>query len=160
MGEIFLTCVSRFGPAISGREKTWQGKVCPIAFRGGAVIFLVGKCFGIKGGSFGRGPRFKLGEFIGRIFLWVRCWDFHGGRRLLGVSAVLFVALSLGEVLRESKREQVREQGGCSSSQKRAGELRTEALGETRPGEHARRPCWGVWRILPEKFCLAWEQFA
>ncbi|CAL6004857.1 Hypothetical_protein [Hexamita inflata] len=61
---------------------------------------------------------------------------------------------------REPEREREREQGGCSSSQKRAGELRTEALGETRPGEHARRPCWRVGRILPEKFCLAWEYFA
>jgi len=42
---------------------------------------------------------------MGRIFLWVRRWDFHGGRRLLGVSAVLFVALSLGEGERESLRE-------------------------------------------------------
>ena len=79
--------------------------MCPIAFWGCHVLFLVGKCFGFKGGSFERGPRFELGEFMGRIFLWVRRWDFHGGRRLLGVSAVLFVALSLGEGERESLRE-------------------------------------------------------
>ncbi|CAL6076479.1 Hypothetical_protein [Hexamita inflata] len=160
MGEIFLTCVLSTWPAISGREKTWQGKVCPIAFRGGHVLFLVGKSFGFKGGAFGRGPRFRLGEFMGRNLLWVRRWDFHGGRRLLGVSAVLFVAGSLGEGEREQEREREREQGGCSSRLKRAGELRTEALGETRPGEHARRPRWGVGRILPEKFRLAWEYFA
>ncbi|CAL6110681.1 Hypothetical_protein [Hexamita inflata] len=138
-------------------RKNPVGKSVSNCVLGGHVLFLVGKCFGFKGGSFGRGPRFKLGEFMGRIFLWVRRWDFHGGRRLLGVSAVLFVAWALSSDKRESEREQEREQGGRSSSQKRAGELRTEALGETRPGEHARRPCWGVGRILPEEFCLAWK---
>ncbi|CAL6115299.1 Hypothetical_protein [Hexamita inflata] len=127
VGKSASNCVSRGCWLDSGRESVrFQGRRVRERASVGALMF----CGGILLASAPLG--------LSRCF-----WALGSGERAC-------------ESVLESKRERNCErEGGCSSGQKTAAEFRTEALGEIRPGEHARRPCWRAGRDLPERFRLA-----